>query len=68
MALHLIIMIIVLKYPVLILYSRPKQLPYDLSLLEKAVLLRLDGSGGKVRGRELWQRHGAVIMVVRRPG
>ena len=52
----------------LILWCRPKQLPYDLSLLEKTVLVRLDGTGGKVRGRELWHGRGAVIMVVRRPG
>ena len=43
-------------------------MPYDLSLLEKAVLTKLDGSGETVRGKELWQSHGAVIMVVRRPG
>lgn len=44
------------------------QQPYELSLLEKASLKRLDGSEAVVEGRELWHEKGAVIMVVRRPG
>ena len=52
----------------LLLSCSVSQQPYELSLLEKASLKRLDGSEAVVEGRELWQEKGAVIMVVRRPG
>ena len=52
----------------LLLSCSVSQQPYELSLLEKASLKRLDDSGAVVEGRELWYEKGAVIMVVRRPG
>ena len=41
---------------------------FDLAELRKAKLIKLDGSSKEIRGRDLWQERGAVIMIVRRPG
>ena len=40
----------------------------SLSYLSGIQLKALDGSGGMVKSSDLWQKRGAVIMVVRRPG
>jgi len=46
----------------------PKRRPYNLTVLGNAMLKRLDGTPGVVAGKDLWHQHGAVVMVVRRPG
>ena len=71
MTLHCMVMMVLpspLSPLLLLLPCSVSQQPYELSLLEKASLKRLDGSGAVVEGRELWHEKGAVIMVVRRPG
>jgi len=40
----------------------------DLAYLSAIRLKALDGSGREVLASELWEKSGAVIMVVRRPG
>ena len=40
----------------------------SLSYLSGIQLKALDGSGGMVKSSDLWQKRGAVIMVVCRPG
>lgn len=40
----------------------------DLTYLSAIRLKALDGSGREVLASELWEKSGAVIMVVRRPG
>jgi hypothetical protein len=46
----------------------PKRVPYKLKLLEDAHLMYLDGTNRAVRGKDLWNKTGAVVMVVRRAG
>ena len=40
----------------------------DLAYLSAIRLKAVDGSGREVLASELWEKSGAVIMVVRRPG
>ena len=49
-------------------WALPRRPPYQLKLLENAVLRYLDGSNRVVSGRDLWKEKGAVIMAVRRVG
>ena len=49
-------------------WAVPKRPPYQLKLLENAVLTYLDGSNRVVTGKDLWRKKGAVIMAVRRVG
>ena len=49
-------------------WAVPKRPPYQLKLLENAVLTYLDGSQRVVKGKDLWKEKGAVIMAVRRVG